>query len=80
MYGRRVHEAVLDAGESQSGVTIHLVDEIYDNGSILAQCVVPVLPGDSVETLAQRVTVREREFVVETLEDIVAERIPLLTR
>ena len=80
MYGRRVHQAVLDAGEAETGVTIHLVDEIYDNGSILAQCPVPVLGGDSAETLAERVIVREREFIVETLEDIVSERIQLLTQ
>lgn len=72
MYGSRVHEAVLAAGERETGVTIHLVDGEYDHGRILAQCRVPVLAGDTVEALAQRVQPREREFLVETLERIVA--------
>jgi formyltetrahydrofolate-dependent phosphoribosylglycinamide formyltransferase len=55
MYGRHVHEAVLRSGASVSGATVHLVDEVYDRGAILAQARVPVLPGDTVETLAARV-------------------------
>jgi phosphoribosylglycinamide formyltransferase-1 len=55
MYGRRVHEAVLASGAQQSGATVHLVDEEYDRGSILAQERVPVLPEDTPERLAARV-------------------------
>ncbi|HEX6616396.1 MAG TPA: phosphoribosylglycinamide formyltransferase [Gemmatimonadales bacterium] len=55
MYGRRVHEAVLAGGARESGVTVHLVDEVYDRGAILAQRRVPVLPGDTPERLAARV-------------------------
>jgi len=55
MYGRRVHEAVLAAGAQESGATVHLVDEVYDRGAVLAQARVPVLPGDTAETLAARV-------------------------
>jgi phosphoribosylglycinamide formyltransferase-1 len=55
MYGRRVHEAVLAAGEPTSGATVHLVDEVYDRGAVLAQERVPVLPGDTPDTLAARV-------------------------
>jgi formyltetrahydrofolate-dependent phosphoribosylglycinamide formyltransferase len=55
MYGIRVHRAVLEAGVRVTGATVHLVDERYDEGSILAQWPVPVLPGDSPETLAERV-------------------------
>jgi formyltetrahydrofolate-dependent phosphoribosylglycinamide formyltransferase len=55
MYGRRVHEAVLASGARESGATVHLVDEVYDRGAILAQARVPVLPGDDVDTLAARV-------------------------
>lgn len=72
MYGVRVHEAVLAAGESETGITIHLVDEEYDHGAILAQRRVPVEPGDTVETLAERVLVNEHEFLVETLNRIIA--------
>jgi phosphoribosylglycinamide formyltransferase-1 len=67
MYGSHVHAAVLAAGDTETGVTIHLVNADYDMGRVVAQCRVPVLPGDSVETLAARVQKREREFVVETL-------------
>jgi formyltetrahydrofolate-dependent phosphoribosylglycinamide formyltransferase len=55
MYGHRVHEAVLAAGARESGATVHLVDEVYDRGQILAQARVPVRPGDTVDSLAARV-------------------------
>jgi phosphoribosylglycinamide formyltransferase/phosphoribosylglycinamide formyltransferase-1 len=55
MYGRHVHEAVLASGASESGATVHLVDEVYDRGAVLAQARVPVLPGDTPERLAARV-------------------------
>lgn len=59
MYGMRVHEAVLAAGEAESGPTIHLVDDEYDHGRILAQGRVPVQPGDTPELLQQRVYAEE---------------------
>ena len=55
MYGRRVHEAVLESGARVSGVTVHFVGEEYDRGRILAQWPVPVLAGDTPESLAARV-------------------------
>lgn len=55
MYGRHVHEAVLASGARVSGVTVHFVDERYDEGTILAQWPVPVLPGDTADRLAGRV-------------------------
>ncbi|MEO8089938.1 MAG: phosphoribosylglycinamide formyltransferase [Gemmatimonadales bacterium] len=55
MYGERVHQAVLDSGAKETGVTIHLVDEVYDRGAVLAQSRVPVLRGDTAERLAARV-------------------------
>jgi len=55
MYGRHVHEAVLKSGARLSGATVHLVDEQYDHGAILAQWPVPVRAGDTPETLAARV-------------------------
>ena len=55
MYGGRVHQAVLASGAKETGVTIHLVDEVYDRGEVLAQTRVPVLPGDTAERLASRV-------------------------
>jgi formyltetrahydrofolate-dependent phosphoribosylglycinamide formyltransferase len=55
MYGHRVHEAVIASGQRTSGATVHLVDEAYDRGAILAQERVPVLPDDTADTLAARV-------------------------
>ena len=55
MYGERVHRAVLDAGEQVSGASVHLVDEEYDRGPVVAQEAVPVEPGDTPATLAARV-------------------------
>ena len=77
MYGMRVHEAVLAAGDSETGVTVHLVDEIYDHGATLAQARVPVQPGDDAEALAARVLAAEHELLVETLVRIVAGEIAL---
>lgn len=55
MFGHRVHEAVLASGATESGATVHLVDEVYDHGSVLAQIRVPVLPDDTADRLARRV-------------------------
>jgi phosphoribosylglycinamide formyltransferase-1 len=63
MYGRRVHEAVLAAGRPVSGATVHLVDEAYDRGPILAQARVPVLPGDTPERLGARVLDVEHQLL-----------------
>src|SRR5688572_24443116 len=70
MYGSRVHAAVLASGEALTGVSVHRVEGEYDTGPVLAQCQVPVLPGDDVASLAARVQTRERQFVVETLDRI----------
>ena len=78
MYGDRVFEAVLEAGEAESGVSIHLVDADYDTGAIVRQCKVPVFRSDSVDALKERVRAREKEFVVETLADIADGKIRLV--
>lgn len=70
MYGARVHAAVLAAGDRVTGVSLHRVEGEYDTGPVIAQCEVPVLPGDDVEALSARVQTRERSFVVETLAQI----------
>lgn len=67
MFGDRVYEAVLAAGESESGASVHLVDAEYDTGAVVRQERVPVLPGDSVESLKARVQACEREAVIKTL-------------
>jgi formyltetrahydrofolate-dependent phosphoribosylglycinamide formyltransferase len=63
MYGRRVHEAVLASGATESGVTVHYVDEQYDRGPIIAQARVPVHPGDTADTLAARVLDAEHRLL-----------------
>jgi phosphoribosylglycinamide formyltransferase 1 len=70
MYGRHVHAAVIAAGERASGVTIHLVDEEYDHGPVVAACDIAVEPGDTAESLAARIQAAEPGFFVETLRRI----------
>lgn len=67
MYGKYVHQAVLDARVSHSGPTVHRVDEVYDRGAIVAHQAVPVRSGDSAQTLAQRVLVVEHELYTRAL-------------
>lgn len=55
MWGRHVHRAVLDAGVRITGPTVHFADDAYDRGAIVAQWPVPVVPGDTPDTLAARV-------------------------
>ena len=63
MYGKRVHQAVLDSGATLSGASVHIVTVEYDRGPIVAQWPVPVAPHDSVETLQQRVLAVEHELL-----------------
>jgi formyltetrahydrofolate-dependent phosphoribosylglycinamide formyltransferase len=65
MYGERVHRAVIEAGERTSGVTVHVVDEEYDHGPIVAQRTVPVEPQDTPESLAARILEVEHELLPE---------------
>lgn len=65
MWGHNVHEAVLAAGEKESGCTVHLVDSGCDTGKILVQRKVPVLPGDTPETLYARIAPEEHKAMVE---------------
>jgi formyltetrahydrofolate-dependent phosphoribosylglycinamide formyltransferase len=67
MYGRRVHEAVLASRATESGATVHYVDEHYDRGPIVAQRRVPVRPDDTADTLAQRVLAAEHALLPEVL-------------
>ena len=80
MYGMHVHEAVIAAGDQETGITIHLVDREYDHGNILAQCRMPVIEGENAKTLAARVLEREHIFLVETLKKIIDGEITLPIR
>lgn len=77
MYGRRVHEAVVASGAAASGICIHLVDEEYDRGPVLARRGVPLEAGETAERLEARVTALEPAFYVETMRRIAEETLVL---
>lgn len=62
MYGHHVHEAVVAAGETESGITIHIVDENYDRGTILEQARCSVTKDDTPDTLAAKIHLLEKEY------------------
>jgi phosphoribosylglycinamide formyltransferase-1 len=74
MYGERVHRAVLEAGEKESGCTVHLVDAGTDTGPVLLQRKVPVLPTDTADSLAERIHTEEHIAIVEAAA-LMAERL-----
>jgi phosphoribosylglycinamide formyltransferase-1 len=67
MYGMRVHQAVIEAGETESGATVHFVDEEYDRGAIILQKRIPVTRGETPEALAARVLAVEHELYPEAI-------------
>ena len=71
MYGNYVHEAVIHAGDKESGLTIHYVDEHYDNGDIILQVTCPVLDHDTAESLARRVHELEHANYPVVIEELV---------
>ena len=71
MYGNFVYEAVLANKEIESGITIHFVDEIYDNGKTIFQITCPVLKDDTVETLSKRIHELEYKYFPGVIEDVV---------
>jgi phosphoribosylglycinamide formyltransferase-1 len=77
MHGRRVHEAVLTAGDRESGVTVHLVTGTVDGGPPVAQQRVPVLPGDTPESLRERLRPVEVELLASTVRRFADGSLPL---
>ena len=77
MFGMNVHNAVINAKEKETGVTIHRVNAEYDSGEIVAQTKVAVLENDTPEILAARVLLREHEFLVEVISSIAEGKIQL---
>ena len=73
MYGLNVHRAVINAGEKESGATVHYVDEGVDTGEIILQKKVPVMPGDTPEKLAARVLETEHEILPLAVKKVIAE-------
>lgn len=72
MYGMHVHRAVAEHGESESGITIHYVNEAYDEGAIIFQASCPVLPGDDPERIRQKVQALEHEHFAPQIEKLLA--------
>lgn len=72
MYGDRVHESVVAAGEKESGITIHYINERYDEGNTIFQATCPVLPGDSPEDVAKKVHALEYEFFPAIIEKVLS--------
>jgi phosphoribosylglycinamide formyltransferase 1 len=75
MYGHKVHQAVIANGDIESGITIHYVDGQYDNGDIIFQAKCPVLPGDSANSLAERVHQLEHEHYSRVIGEVVEQLI-----
>jgi phosphoribosylglycinamide formyltransferase 1 len=73
MYGERVHQAVVEAGEKQSGITIHFVNENYDDGTIIYQATCPVLPADTPADVASKVHALEYQYYPVVLDRILRE-------
>ena len=71
MYGMNVHEAVVANGERESGITIHYVNDRYDEGAIIAQYKCEVLPNDSPEDVAQKIHVLEYEYFPKEIENLI---------
>lgn len=69
MYGQYVHESVLNAGEMETGITIHFVDEHYDHGDVIFQTACPVLDSDTPETLAHRIHELEYAYYPKVIEE-----------
>jgi formyltetrahydrofolate-dependent phosphoribosylglycinamide formyltransferase len=77
MYGHHVHDAVLAAGDTESGITIHYVDEQYDHGQVIRQVKCPVLPGDTALTLAARVHLLEHMHFPKVIEELISQKATL---
>jgi phosphoribosylglycinamide formyltransferase-1 len=73
MYGNNVHEAVIKSGDAESGITIHLVDEIYDNGKIIFQAKCEVNKNDTAETLAKKIHELEHANFSKVIEEYIEE-------
>jgi formyltetrahydrofolate-dependent phosphoribosylglycinamide formyltransferase len=74
MYGDYVHKAVLKSGDKESGISIHLVDEIYDHGKVIFQAHCPVLQSDTPESLAERIHKLEHAHYPKIIERVVEEK------
>ncbi len=74
MYGHFVHDAVIASGDTETGITIHLVDEIYDHGKNIFQARVPISADDSASSIARKVQVLEHEYYPLVIESLLQEK------
>ena len=77
MYGRFVHQAVIDNKETESGITIHYVDEVYDHGKIIFQATCPVEANDTASSLAEHIAIQEHEHYPKVIERVISGIEPL---
>jgi phosphoribosylglycinamide formyltransferase-1 len=70
MYGSKVHEAIVAAGDKESGITIHYVDELYDHGNIIFQATCAIDGNDTAETLAEKIHLLEHRHYPQVIEDL----------
>lgn len=70
MYGNRVHEAVVAAGEKESGITIHYINEHFDEGKIIRQYKCPIWPGETAEQVAEKVHALEYEYYPQVIAEL----------
>lgn len=71
MYGNRVHEAVVAAGEKESGITIHYINENFDEGKIIRQYKCPIWPGETAEQVAEKVHALEYEYYPQVIAELI---------
>ena len=72
MFGKKIHQAVLDNKENETGITMHYVDGEYDTGDIIAQVRVPVSESDTVSTLEKKILQHEHQFLIATLNQLIS--------
>ena len=77
MYGDNVHNAVLESGEQQTGITIHLVDDVYDNGKIIFQKMLSINKNETIKSLASNIRAMEHQYYPEKIENYVFEYLRL---
>ena len=77
MYGMHVHRAVINAQERVSGITVHRANGAYDEGEVVLQTTVALTPGETAETLAEKILKEEHIFIVQFIDEIISGNIPL---
>lgn len=71
MYGMNIHKAVVEAKEKETGITIHLIDEIYDNGEVIFQTSCSVEPDDTPEIVAKKISLLEQTYFTKVVEEYI---------